>query len=105
MGVDELQCYYCKCVASEYSIVNCDTCDKNVCINDKYPCNNIKVPKMIFDDDNIEIVGNMCGYCQQKRKLPEEDREEYEQKEKKLVYEIRQLQKKLFSHYKQLEIK
>ena len=35
MGVEERQCEYCKCVASEYSIEYCDECDKYVCLNKK----------------------------------------------------------------------
>ena len=48
MGVDERQCEYCKCVASEYLINYCDECNKYVCLNKKYPCDYMNVPEMIF---------------------------------------------------------
>ena len=91
MGVEERQC---ECVANEYSIEYCETCNKYVCINDEYIC--IKVPKFNFSED-------ICGFCQQKKKLSAEARKEFTSKEKNIKREIKKLQNELFAHYKKLE--
>ena len=96
MGVEERQCEYCKCVASEYSIEYCDECDKYVCLNKKYPCDNMNVPEMLFDEISI------CGYCQLKKKLSDEDRKNFEDNEKDLEEKIKLLNEDLFKLYKQL---
>ena len=96
MGVDERQCEYCKCVASEYLINYCDECNKYVCLNKKYPCDYMNVPEMIFEEISI------CGYCQLKKKLTKEDNKNFKEKEKDLEKKIQQLNEDLFKLYKQL---
>ena len=96
MGVEERQCEYCKCVSSEYYIKHCDECDKYVCINKEYPCDNMNVPKMIYDESRV------CGYCQLKKKLSEEDRNNFEDKENDLEKKIMLLNEDLFKVYTQL---
>ena len=97
MGIEERQCEYCKCVASEYMIAYCNECDKYVCRNNKYPCDYMNVPEMIYDEINI------CGYCQIKKKMTEEHRNIFEDKENELEYKIRTLNNDLLQLYKQLE--
>ena len=78
-------------------IAYCNDCDKYVCRNNKYPCDYMNVPEMIYDEFNI------CGYCQIKKKMTEEHRTIFEDKENELEYKIRTLNNDLLQLHKQLE--
>ena len=77
MGIEERQCEYYKCVASEYMIAYCNKCDKYFRRNSKYFCVYLNAPEMIYYEINI------CGYCQIKTKMTEEEIHVFE-KEKDL---------------------
>ena len=51
---------------------------------------------MLFDEISI------CGYCQLKKKLSDEDRKNFEDNEKDLEEKIKLLNEDLFKLYKQL---
>ena len=98
MGIEERQCEYYKCVASEYMIAYCNKCDKYFRRNSKYFCVYLNAPEMIYYEINI------CGYCQIKTKMTEEEIHVFE-KEKRPGNAIRVQHKEHLQLYKQLERK
>ena len=101
MGCDERPCEYCKCIATEYSIIECEICNKCVCINnERCTCDYFKstIPKFDFTDVAT------CGFCQLKSKLSIETRLNFEDTEKNLLKKINKLNKELIEHYKKLEM-
>ena len=100
MGCDERQCEYCKCIATEYSIIECEICNKCVCINnERCTCDYFKsIPKFDFNDVAT------CGFCQLKTKMVKQDLENFENTEKDLNQKINTLNEMLIEHYKKLEI-
>ena len=99
MGLEERQCAYCECVATNSSIIICDVCDRYVCKNEDGPdCDFMTVPEYKVKDDIW-----MCGFCQLKENLSKEQLNEFIQKENMLRKQIKELHKTLKDHYKQLE--
>ena len=94
MGVDYYICKYCHEVDSEHKISHCDTCYRNVCHS--VPCF-VGLPKLVYDNGT-----SICGYCQLKKRLNNDVREQFKQYENDILQEIGTLNVKRFYHYKRL---